>query len=178
MADEAEVIRRTLGGETEAYRLLVERYQGPLLSLAGCFLGDRHEAADVAQDVFLAAFVNLRAFDPRRGSFATWLFTLARNKCLNVLKKKAPAFVAAPPHRAHSRTPPDELAEKEAFERLDRALAALPVEQKVAFVLAEILDLPHGEIAVIEGVAEGTIRSRVSRARAALRALLTEHEDP
>ena len=82
------------------------------------------------------------------------------------------------PERPQARTPEDDLSEKEAFARLDRALAALPVEQRTAFVLAELEGLSHEEISQIEGVAAGTIRSRLSRAKAELRAHLGELKEP
>jgi RNA polymerase sigma-70 factor (ECF subfamily) len=76
------------------------------------------------------------------------------------------------PEGAELRTPDAELAGAEWFRQLDEALAALPFEQKTAFVLAEIQGLPHEEVARIEGVRPGTVKSRVSRAREKLRARL------
>ncbi len=178
VSDEAEVIRRVVGGETEAFRLLVQRYQRSVLALANGLLGNAEAAADIGQDVFLAAYERLGSFDAARGRFITWLLTIARNKCLNALKKKAPAYLEVLPERLPARTPEDELSEKEAFARLDRALAALPVEQRTAFVLAEFEGLSHEEISQIEGVAAGTIRSRLSRAKAELRAQLGELKEP
>jgi RNA polymerase sigma-70 factor, ECF subfamily len=175
--DEAEVIRRVVGGETEAFCLLVDRYQRPVLALAGGLLGNAEAAADVGQDVFLAAYERLGSFDATRSSFITWLLTIARNKCLNALKKKVPACPGTLLERPLVRTPEDELFEKEAFARLDLALALLPVEQRTAFVLAEFEGLSHEEISQIEGVAAGTIRSRLSRAKAELRVQLDELKD-
>jgi RNA polymerase sigma-70 factor, ECF subfamily len=177
MSDDAEVIRQVLGGDREAFRALVERYQQPLAVMVRNMLGDAHEAADVAQDVFLAAYVNLASFDVSRSGFGTWLLTLGRNRCLNVLKKKRPVPLDNLPERGWTRGPEETLAEREVFARLDGALAALPVEQRNAFVLAELVGLPQGEIAEIEGVEASTVRSRLSRAKATLRAALDEFKE-
>jgi RNA polymerase sigma-70 factor (ECF subfamily) len=172
MSDDLDVIHRILGGDLEAFRLLVERYQGLLGCLIGNLISDTHDAEDLAQEVFLAAYRHLASYDPRQGAFSTWLLTIARNKCFNARKKQRPVVVDELPEPAGGRTPDAALAEAEWQRRLDQALESLPFEQRTAFVLAEIQGLPHEEIARIEGVAVGTVKSRVSRAREKLRALL------
>jgi RNA polymerase sigma-70 factor (ECF subfamily) len=114
----------------------------------------------------------LARFDSRRASFATWLFTIARNKCFNAMKRRRPQLVQLLPERADCRTPDFCLSEKEWFEQLDAALDALPFEQEAVFVLAEIHELPLEEIGQIEGVPLGTVKSRLSRAKEKLREFL------
>ena len=172
MTDEAEVIRRVVAGDVDRFGLLVERYQPPVFRLIRNLVGNPHTSEDIAQDVFLTAFHRLPDFDPARGSFSTWLMTIARNKCLNALKKKRPAPAGDLPAGACWRTPSDDLAEKELFQRLDEALEALPLGQKTAFVMAELVGLSYEQIARVEGVEVGSIRSRVSRAKQRLRSLL------
>jgi RNA polymerase sigma-70 factor (ECF subfamily) len=169
--EDLEVIRRILAGDTEAFRLLVVRYQRPLFGFIRNLVPGP-DGEDIAQDVFLAAFANLASFDPSRAGFSTWLFTIARNRCLAALKKRRPVLCARLPERADSRTPDVEASEEEWFRRLDDALEQLPVEQRTAFVLAELQGLAHDEIARMEGVSVGTVKSRLSRAREKLRALL------
>jgi RNA polymerase sigma-70 factor, ECF subfamily len=171
MTDDLEAIARVLAGDAEAFRTLVERYQRPLLALVRNLLPRGADGEDLAQDVFLAAFVHLRAFDPARSAFPTWLFAIARNKCLNELKRRRPAAVATP-EPAHTRTPDAEAACAELARRLDEGLDALPFEQRAVFVLAEIHGLSLEEVGRIEGVPVGTVKSRLSRARGRLRALL------
>ena len=167
-----EVIGRVLAGDIESFRILVERYERPLFCLVRNLVPDRVECEDVAQEVFLTAYTRLQSYDPDRSAFATWLLTIARNKCLNVLKKRKPSSARELPEPIDPRTPDRAVVEDELYRRLDAGLAALPLEQKTAFVLAEIQGLPHNEIARIEGIPVGTVKSRVSRAREKLRSLL------
>jgi RNA polymerase sigma-70 factor (ECF subfamily) len=172
MSDDLSVIRCVLDGDLEAFRILVERYQGPLFGLIGNLLPDAHEAEDVAQDVFLAAYRRLASYDPTRAAFSTWLFTIARNRCLNVRKRRRPVPLEGLPESAGDQPADVAAAEAEWFHQFDRALDALPGEQRTAFVLAEIQGLPLDQVGQIEGVPLGTVKSRLSRAREKLRSLL------
>jgi RNA polymerase sigma-70 factor (ECF subfamily) len=172
--DDRSVIERVLAGEIASFRILIERHERAVFSTVRNLGADSGECEDVAQEVFLAAFRHLDGFDPRRGPFATWLLTIARNKCVNALKSKRrrPCTVESLPETADLRTPEGAAAEEEGFRRLDAALAALPLEQKTAFVLAELQGLSLEAIGAIERVKLGTVKSRLSRAREKLRGLL------
>ena len=174
MNEEAEVIRRVVDGDVDSFRFLVDRYQRPVLRLVRNLVADPHLAEDIVQDTFLAAFRRLRGFDPARARFLTWLMTIARNRCLNVLQKKRPVSGGSLPEAVCRRTPQDALVEKELFEQLDAALEALPLGQRATFVMAEFVGLSYEEIAGIEGVETSTVRSRVSRARERLRSLVVQ----
>jgi RNA polymerase sigma-70 factor (ECF subfamily) len=171
MSEEETIVRRVLEGDSQAFRWIVERYQGPVYRLVRNLLARTADVEDLAQDAFLAAYQNLAAFDSQRGSFAAWLFTIARNKCLNAAKRRR-LVGHADAEPVDSRTPELALAEGEWLQRFDAALAALPFEQRAAFLLAEIEGLPYEEIARIEGVPLGTVKSRISRAKEKLRGLL------
>ena len=110
MTDDIEVIQRVIGGEVEAFRLLVERYQGAVFALLGGLL-PRDDVEDLAQEVFLTAYTQLHRFDPSQAAFATWLLTIARNRGLNALKKRRPVPFAQVPEGADQRTPDQEAAE-------------------------------------------------------------------
>jgi RNA polymerase sigma-70 factor (ECF subfamily) len=173
MDDDLRIIQRVLDGDVDAFRQLVERYQAMLLTLIGNLVRDRNEREDLAQDTLLSAYVHLRSFDPRAGKFSTWLLTIARNKCLNRLKKRTPQPMEPLPQRTDRRDAADALSDTEFFVQLDRALDTLPVDQRMAFVLAEFQGLSHEQIGRIEGTPVGTIKSRISRAKARLRSLLS-----
>jgi RNA polymerase sigma-70 factor (ECF subfamily) len=170
MSEDTEAIRRVLQGETSCFRVLVERYQAPLFCFLRNLVGDVADCEDLAQETFLAAFRNLALYRPDAAKFSTWLFTIARNKCLNWLEKRRPLGLSQLPEQADRRTPETALAESEFFKQLDAALAALPFEQKTAFILAEIQELSYEEIGRIEGIDIGTVKSRIARARGKLRA--------
>jgi RNA polymerase sigma-70 factor (ECF subfamily) len=177
MIPESEVIQRVLGGDGASFRLLVERYAGPVARLIRNLTGNDQACEDLAQEVFLTAYEKLGTFDPDRSRFSTWLFTIARNKSVNAARKKRPIYLAEPPERPAQGTPQDAVAREEFLAALDQALLALPLEQRTAFVLAELEHLSYEQVAQIEGIRLGTVKSRVSRARARLMAALKAFGD-
>jgi RNA polymerase sigma-70 factor, ECF subfamily len=171
---ETDAIAAVLGGRRESFRVLVEAHQDRVWRLCLLMLGDAGLAEDAAQEAFVTAFRRLPLFSPERGSFGTWLLTISRNLCCNVRRKKMPVTLAILPDQPGETgsSPSDFACRKERFEALDAALAALPAEYRAAFILAEIEELPHAEIALIEDVPVGTVKSRLHRARLALRGAL------
>jgi RNA polymerase sigma-70 factor (ECF subfamily) len=174
MTQEKEVISSILAGDTESFRLIVERYQRPVVRMVRNITFDGQACEDIAQEVFLAAYRKLSSFDPARSSFSTWLFTIARNKSINALRKKKAAPRGGPPDRSMVRAPQDELVERELLDELDNRLRNLPARQRRAFVLAEFEGLSYEEIAQIEGTKTGTVKSRISRAREKLRSAIRQ----
>jgi RNA polymerase sigma-70 factor (ECF subfamily) len=176
MMDEQEVIQRVLEGDTESFRLFVERYAGAVTRMIRNVTDDSHTCEDLAQEVFLAAYTRLGTFDPARSRFSTWLFTIARNKAVNAAVRKRPRYMANPPEQADASDPEMRTEKKELLAALDRAMLALPLNQRTAFMLAEFEQLPYEQIAQIEGVRLGTIKSRISRARVRLMEILRQFE--
>ncbi|NIA32094.1 MAG: sigma-70 family RNA polymerase sigma factor [Actinobacteria bacterium] len=168
MNEDVNIIRDILNGDIDSFKFLVQRYQKPVISMIKNIINDPHLCEDIAQDVFFAAFRKLKSFDSARSSFSTWLFTIAKNKSLNALKKKRILSINPIPEKADTNTPSENLQNKEFFDMLDKALYDLPVKQKVAFVLAEFENLPYQEIAQIQGVRTGTVKSRINRAKVKL----------
>jgi RNA polymerase sigma-70 factor (ECF subfamily) len=177
MVAESEVIQRVLGGDAESFRLLVEHYAGPVTRMVRNITGDDQTCEDLAQEVFLTAYEKLGTFDPGQSRFSTWLFTIARNKSVNAARKKRPVYLADPPERPARDTPEDAVARDEFLAALDRELLALPLEQRTAFVLTEFERLSYEQVARLEGVRLGTVKSRVSRARDKLMAALKSFGD-
>jgi RNA polymerase sigma-70 factor, ECF subfamily len=169
MSEEIQSIGRVLSGDAESFRFIVQRYERLVFSMIAGLVHDVHRREDIAQDVFFTAFRKLRSFDANRATLATWLCTIARNMCMNELKKRTPATMDELPQRQDSRRPENGLENDDLREHLDRALAELPTSQKTAFVLAEFVGRSGEEISRIENTRAGTIRSRLSRAKAALR---------
>jgi len=172
MTEETGIIKAVLEGDTESFRLLVQRYQKPVIRMIANLINDRHTCEDVAQEVFLAAYRKLPSFNPARSSFSTWLFTIARNKSINIMKKRTILPVSNPPENPDFSGPADSLVRDELFIKLDHALTSLSPGHRRALVMAEFENLPYDQIAQIEGVRIGTIKSRINRAKHKLRSAL------
>lgn len=172
MTEETGIIKAVLEGDTESFRLLVQKYQKPVIRMIANLINDRHICEDIAQEVFLAAYKKLPSFDPNRSGFSTWLFTIARNKSINAMKKRKNISVSNPPENPDFSEPADSLVRKELFFKLDQALTSLSPKHRKALVLAEFENLSYEQIAQIEGVRTGTIKSRINRAKKRLRSIL------
>jgi RNA polymerase sigma-70 factor (ECF subfamily) len=173
--------RRCVVGDEEACTELVETHERMVYQLAFNLLGDHHEALDLSQDVFLQVFRTLGAF---RGNSAlrTWIYRIVVNQARNRQRwwrrRRRDAQVSLDDHlREHGDVParantlaPDRMyARKEIAERLHEALTLLPFDQRTAIVLREVDGLSYEDIAYSLGVAVGTIKSRLARARLTLR---------
>ena len=172
MIDERQIIREVLAGRRERFREIVQRYQRPLLALVKNLVGDAHEAEDIAQEAFVAAYLNLARFDATRARLSTWLFVIARNRAVNHLQRRRPQPAGQSIQNAAAPGGDDAAEQGELFRQLDAALERLPLAQRTAFVLAEIHGLAYEEVARIEQVKLGTVKSRISRAKEKLRAAL------
>jgi RNA polymerase sigma-70 factor, ECF subfamily len=172
MSEDCGIVKQVLDGNTDAFRLVVERYNRPVISMVRNIINNPAEAEDIAQEVFIAAFNKLHTFDIHRSLFSTWLFTIARNKSITQLRKQQVRKRAESKYQQPVNN--DESGNDELLNRLNIALEKIPIKQKTAFVLAHFEDLPYEQIAQIEGVSIGTIRSRINRAKNKLTFALKE----
>jgi RNA polymerase sigma-70 factor (ECF subfamily) len=176
-----ELVERWRSGETEAFAALVRRHQRRIFGLLLRMLGDRDEAADATQDAFLNLHRHGHRFR-RESRFSTFLYRVAVNAALNRRRSlgRRRAHVDAygdAQSLGHVGAPPDPnpeqaLAGDQLRERLSRELRALPESLSAPVVLYDVEGLSYGEIAEILEVAEGTVKSRIHRARQALRVRL------
>ena len=180
---EAAVIERCVAGDQAACADLVAAHQRMVYALAFHLVGDRDEALDVSQEVFLRVFRTLSSF---RGQSAlrTWIYRIVINQARNRQRwwqrRHRSAQVSLDAHlqqfgelESEGEVAPDRLlASKETAARIWNALDRLPFDQRTALVLREIDGLRYEEIAFSLGVAVGTVKSRLTRARQALRAEL------
>jgi len=176
--DDAFLIRQTLAGHRDAFRLLVLRHQRGLFRFLGLLGFPPAVVEELAQEAFLRAYRHLADFDEGRGRFSTWLFTLARNLAANEAAKPRHRLEAASNTLvAEPDGAPDPLARAEANERhtqLVAALSGLPEALRSALLLSQVEGLPLAAIAEVQGCAVGTVKSRIFRAREQLRAALQE----
>ena len=126
MASEDQIVAQVLAGKTSEFRKLVEQYHQPVFRFARNLIGDEHDAEDITQEVFLAAFDHLASYNAKRASLLTWLFTIARNRCVNYLKRTRPVIDGKAIANTQPAASSDDSARNEFWSRLDEALNALP----------------------------------------------------
>ncbi len=164
-----QLIERLQRGDETAFDELLSRYKHPIVNFCYRLLGDAGEADDAAQDVFVRVYQHIGEYRPGTGKFSTWLFTLARNACLDRLRyrKRHPTepLDAAPEPATVSR----EAETREIGEQIAAAVALLPEDQRTALVLAEYHDLSYAEIAAIMKCSTKSVESRLYRAKQSLR---------
>jgi RNA polymerase sigma-70 factor, ECF subfamily len=183
---EAALIQRCTAGDEDACSELVAEHQRMVYQLSLNLLSDHNEALDLSQEVFLRVFRTLHSF---RGQSAlrTWIYRIVVNQARNRQRwwrrRHRSQQVSLDEHiRAHGELPapahagsPDRaLGQKQLAERIQISLEHLPFDQRTALVLREIDGLSYEEIGFSLGVAVGTVKSRLARAREALRAQLRD----
>ena len=164
MNDE-DVIERVLAGDIDCFGGLVEKYQTKVVGMIYNMTRDFHLSEDLCQDVFMDAYRGLGGFDSARSRFSTWLYRITQNKAINAIRKRREVNLAEVPEPAVDDTVFQAAAADELHAEFDRVLAGLPVRQRAAFIWSEIEQLSYKEIAQIEGVSLGTVKSRINRAR-------------
>jgi RNA polymerase sigma-70 factor (ECF subfamily) len=167
---DAELLAAHVAGDPEAFPELVRRHRDRLWAVALRTLGDREEAADALQDALVSAYRRAGSF---RGEAAvtTWLHRIVVNACLDRVRRQR-ARPTVPLPDAEPASGRDDHASIEAVLDVRAALATLPEGQRAALVLVDMHGLSITEAATVLGVAEGTVKSRCSRGRTALAALL------
>jgi RNA polymerase sigma-70 factor (ECF subfamily) len=168
-ADLADV-NRVLAGDVRAFEGIVRRWQGPLVSMAWRYCRDRGRAEEMAQEAFIRAWRGLANWR-RESSFSTWLFALAANVYRSELKRfpveTLPLDAAPEPSRPARQQ--HELEERGRYEVLRRAVLALPLRYREPVILFYFHEMDVAAAAATMGLPEGTLKARLSRARALLR---------
>lgn len=170
---DGDLVLAALGGRTEAFRVLVDRYGGAVASYLRARRVPATDLEDLAQDVFVKAYQALGALEDR-GSFAGWLFAIARNLALDCLRKATRRGTLVGPAAIESISDPRPgpasatLAE-ERRERMRLAIADLPEVFRTTLHLKHQKGLTAAEIGRLQGVGVGTVTKRLSRAYERLR---------
>jgi RNA polymerase sigma-70 factor, ECF subfamily len=180
---DARLMLRVQRGDRAAFEALVDKYKQPVMNLVYRMIGDLQEAEDLCQNVFLQVHKSARRYRVT-ARFSTWLYTIARNLCLNELRRRgrhpARSLDASPTdqddfslhdqlHDTTTPGPPESCLLAELEQRIELALAALPENQRTAIVLCRQQDLSYEEIAHILGCSVSATKSLIHRARESLR---------
>ncbi len=182
------LLRRLRQRDERAFRELVDQYRNSVFNLCYRMLGNRAEAEDLAQDVFIAVFKTIDTFR-EEAKFTTWLYRVAANHSKNRIKylsrrkdrqrdeldefaPEANDAALGPPRAAR----PDRALEGAQLEaQLQEAIATLDEDHRLLVILRDVEELSIEEICEITGLPDGTVKSRLHRARAALRKKLERH---
>lgn len=169
---DAELVTLVGGRDRGAYTELMNRHRRLICSICARLVLDPHEAEDAVQAAQLAVWERIETF---RGEakFSTWLRTVTYNACLGQLRRRWPVPVRQLPERSLAGSEELRITDAEAIRW---ALARLPLEFRLALILKECLDLSVKEIAELQAIPEGTVKSRLSRARRAMFLLLSDDD--
>jgi RNA polymerase sigma-70 factor (ECF subfamily) len=186
---DADCIARVLRGDRDAFREIVERYQGRVFRLAAALLKNRTDAADIAQEALVRAYASLDSFkgDSR---FATWLYKIVSNLCIDWLRRRqtaqseeldeglhaqddsiAPGLISG---RLHG-NPQSQALRRELAGKLNQALEGLPDKHRQILWLREVEGLSYEELSEVLDIPKGTVMSRLFHARAKMQSLLAEY---
>ena len=181
--EEQELIERTTRGDKAAFEALVEENQKRVYNLALKLTGDENDALDLSQDAFVKAYLNLGSF---RGDsrFSVWIYRLTYNCCIDFIRKKRrtqqvsityigengdSADLEIPDMRMN---PENEVERRQLRRAIDEGIGQLSEEHRRIFLLREIAGMTYEEIALTLHISEGTVKSRLSRARQSLAKIL------
>jgi RNA polymerase sigma-70 factor (ECF subfamily) len=183
-----ELMARIAEGDDSAFEILVNRHQTSILNLVYRFIGDRTQAKDLAQEVFLKVWQSAQNYEPK-AKFATWIYRITANLCFNELKssrrRKWFSFNWSDEDGEHTfeETLPDNapsaedlLLEKERSRQISDALQSLPDNQRMALVLKRYDELSYQEIGQIIGCSVSAVESLLVRAKKTLQEKLKNYE--
>jgi len=183
------LLERSKAGDVSAFEMLIEAYQKKIFNLAYRIVGNYDDAGDLAQEALIRIFRSIAGFK-EQSSFSTWVYRITTNVCLDDIRKKKNKKVISLDEEIHvedgemkrqimSDDPlPDEVAEKEEMRRLvNDAINTLPEEQRLVISLRDIQGLTYDEIADVLDCPSGTVKSRINRARQALKNVLLKKRE-
>jgi RNA polymerase sigma-70 factor (ECF subfamily) len=178
------LVSRARSGDTAAFDALILRHQDRVYNMAYRMLGNREDALDLSQEVFLTVFRSLGRFEAK-ARFSTWLYRVTVNRGRDELRRRGsvkhtrPQSIDAARNGENPREiasagppPPEEAVGREMRERVEEAIGDLPADTRDVLVLRDREDLSYEEIAEILEIPVGTVRSRLNRARTLLKELL------
>lgn len=172
-----DLVAGALGGDGQAFAVLVERYERAVYNLTLRMIRDVEDAKDTTQEAFFKAYRSLRTFKTG-AKFSTWILAIAYNASLDRLSKRKHESRSELPERADPGPGPAEEAEREdEARRLRRAIDSLPEKYRTVITLYHLQGLQYDEIATMLGLPMGTVKTHLFRAKEALRKRLNGEPD-
>jgi RNA polymerase sigma-70 factor (ECF subfamily) len=182
--EDIELVKRSQNGDLGAFNMIVERYQTQVFNVAARLLGNPTSAEDAAQETFISAYRAIKSF--HGGSLRAWLLRIATNASYDLMRSSRrrseesldrsmenPGF-----QQPLSGDSPEQIALKvELSGEIQKAILALPEDQRAVMVMIDIQELSYEEAAQATGASLGTVKSRLSRARARVRDYLMQHRE-
>jgi len=172
--DEGRLIKQAKEGNMQAFELLVKRFQQSIYYLCLRMAGSPQAADDLAQDTFIKAYFALSRFEDGM-NFYSWIRRIAVNASLNYLKAGKREEPLGERDNVVTDMPQDELQKNEMEKKFQAALKALPPDQRAIFILRVLENQSYREIAQTLNISEGTVMSRLNRARNKVKAALADH---
>jgi RNA polymerase sigma-70 factor (ECF subfamily) len=170
---DTEAVARVQAGDQDAYRVLVERHAQSVFRLAFRITRNEQDAEDLVQEAFLRAYRHIAAFDGR-ASFLTWIYRIAANASLDVVRGRKRTTAELPEFSDPRPTPEREAAGRQMHARLERAMDDLTTQERTAFVMRHFENLSIAEIAQSLDLRENATKHSIFRAVRKLRAALGE----
>ncbi len=179
--DDAELVRRCVAGDSAAWESIVRTHTRRIYNLCYRFTGQRQEAEDLTQEVFLRMFRTLKSYDPAQGALGVWLHRVGRNLLIDHYRatrrdRMTSSLDDELTHLGEKEAAPAQqdrqVALRELSATLQRALARLSPELREAVVLRDLQELEYREISQTLNIPEGTVKSRINRGRAELGRIL------
>jgi len=171
----ADLVEKWQSGDMVAFEALFRQHERLVFRTAYLITGDKEEAEDVLQEVFVSVWKSRHTFNPTRGKLTTWLHRITVNQCARKRRKKQLAFLSLEERRldlpdTKRRELPEEVCvTKWEYERLMKALNSLGSKHRPVLVLRYFNDLSYDEIAQVLGIPLGTVKSRINQALRSLR---------
>jgi RNA polymerase sigma-70 factor (ECF subfamily) len=166
-----DCVERCLQGDRDAFEPLLVRYERPVYNAVLRMVGDSEEARDIAQEIFVKVFENLRSFDPSR-KFFSWLYRVAINETINHIKSRRRWEPLTDMFESSHSNPEQAMQEAERDREIQRALLLLDPKYRLAVIVRHFLQLSYAEAAHVLDVPEKTVKSRLFTARQQLKEIL------
>jgi RNA polymerase sigma-70 factor (ECF subfamily) len=190
MNSDEQLVKKCLQGDSQAFEELAIKYQNKIYALSYRYMGNEEDAYDMAQEAFIKAYRSLRSFKGD-SSFGTWMYRIATNVCLDELRRRKRRIIPLSLDEPLATRDGDEVEkeiadtsptadiiyeQKELSQYIQQVLDEMKPDHKSTIILRDIMDLTYDEIAQVLNCSIGTVKSRLSRAREALRKKLGERE--